>query len=324
MTSMSLIEPVIINSKADNLESISQALTGYLHPGYAESLAEFGIPRELPRCGGWILERQIPGFSDHDAMGCYPLFLCQDWSQLHADLEDIGTDLVSLVLVTDPFGTYDPAYLRQCFRDVVIPFKDHFIVDLQYPLNKIVSKYNRKNSRKALKNLYVEKCQEPTQHLEEWLVLYNTLIDRHNIRGIRAFSKLTFVKQLSLPGIIMFRALFKDTTVGAHLWYVQGEVAYSHLSAYNSLGYDLRASYALQWFAIEYFADKVRWLNQGAGIKHDGTDGLSQFKRDWSTGTRTVYLCGRIFNQKRYVEIVKSKGLPETNYFPAYRQGEFN
>lgn len=27
-------------------------MTGYLHPGYAESLAEFGAPRELPRCGG--------------------------------------------------------------------------------------------------------------------------------------------------------------------------------------------------------------------------------------------------------------------------------
>ena len=66
-----------------------------MHAMYAASLEEFGTPRELPRCKGWILECQIPGFSDHDAMGCYPLFLCQDWPRLHSDLEDLGNDLVS-------------------------------------------------------------------------------------------------------------------------------------------------------------------------------------------------------------------------------------
>ena len=59
-------------------------MSGYMHLGYAESLVEFGTPRELPRSGGWVLERQIPGFSYRDAMGCYPLFACQDWSQCAA------------------------------------------------------------------------------------------------------------------------------------------------------------------------------------------------------------------------------------------------
>ncbi len=43
---------------------------GYLHPGYAESLAEFGTPRLLPRSEGWALEREAPGFPFRDAMGC--------------------------------------------------------------------------------------------------------------------------------------------------------------------------------------------------------------------------------------------------------------
>ena len=46
-------------------------------------------------------------------MGCYPLFACQDWSQLSADLENIEDDLIALSLVTDPFGEYTPAYLQQ-------------------------------------------------------------------------------------------------------------------------------------------------------------------------------------------------------------------
>ena len=121
-----------------NFETENKRLTGYLHPGYVQSLAEFGAPRELPHCGGWVLERQIPEFADYDAMGCYPLFVCQDWSQLHNDLEDLGTNLVSLALATDPFGTYNPAYLKQCF-DVVVPFKEHFVINFYRPINEFVS-----------------------------------------------------------------------------------------------------------------------------------------------------------------------------------------
>ncbi len=37
------------------------AMTGYAAPLYAQSLAEFGQPLELSRCGGWLLERPVPG-----------------------------------------------------------------------------------------------------------------------------------------------------------------------------------------------------------------------------------------------------------------------
>ena len=61
-------------------------LTGYRHPLYAASLAEFGEPRELPSSGGWLLERTVPQFPDRDAMGCYPIFAASDWSGLSKDL----------------------------------------------------------------------------------------------------------------------------------------------------------------------------------------------------------------------------------------------
>ncbi len=301
-------------------------VSGYMHPGYAESLAEFGTPRKLPHCGGWILERQIPGFPYHDAIGCYPLFACHDWLQFYADLEGIGNELVSLSLVTDPFGEYDKTYLHRCFRDVVIPFKEHFIADLRHPLNAIVSKHHRYYSRKALGNVDVEVCDNPMEFFDEWVDLYGTLTDMHDLKGIKVFSKAAFAKQFSIPGMVMVRAVSQDITVGIHLWYVQGEVAYSHLAAYSPLGYDLMASYALYWSAIEYFVDKVRWLDLGsaAGVKSDGTHGLSKFKRGWSTGTRIAYFCGRIFDHAKYLEIVMAKDVLSTNYFPAYRKGEFD
>ena len=169
-------------------------ISGYTCPAYAGSLLEFGTPRLLPKSGAWILERQIPGFPYHDAMGCYPLFACQDWSQLDADLEDIGNDLVSLSLVTDAFGEYDIAYLHRCFKDVVIPFKEHFIIDLSHSMDTFVSRHHRRYARKALRQLHVERCEDPTQFINEWVNLYVALVERHNINGISAFSRLAFEK----------------------------------------------------------------------------------------------------------------------------------
>lgn len=301
-------------------------ITGYMHRGYAESLKEFSIPRELPRCGGWILERQIQGFTYRDAMGCYPLFTCRDWSQLHNDLEEVGrSELVSLALVTDPFGEYDSDYLHRCFGDVVIPFKEHFVADLRRPLEEIVGRRHRKNARRALREVQVEVCKDPTQFIDDWSTLYGGLIEKHNISGISAFSRAAFEKQLSLPGTVVLRAAHNNITVGAQIYFVQGEVVHCHLGAASQTGYELGAVYALDFTSIEYFSDKARWLNLGggSGITSDGMDGLSMYKRGWSTETRTAYFCGRIFNRDRYAEISTARGIAATDYFPAYRKGEF-
>jgi len=301
-------------------------VNGYLHPSYARSLTEFGQPYELPHSRGWILKRQIEGFADHDAMGVYPLFACQAWSKLAEDLEEISHQLISLTLVTDPFGDYDVSQLHLFFKDVVVPFKQHFIVDLKRPIASILSDHHRRNINKVLQQVRVERCAKPAAHLDEWFCLYQNLIRRHQIVGMAAFSRDAFAKQLDVPGIVAFRATHEGITVGMLLWYIQGNVGYYHLGAYSEFGYELRASFALFSFAIDYFAaDRVRWLNlgAGAGLQGDATDGLSRFKRGWSTETRTVYLCGRVFNRSRYEEIVKAKRIGITGYFPAYRQGEF-
>jgi len=109
-------------------------MMGYSHPDYAGSLVDFGIPFKLVRSQGWVLQRKIPGFPYCDAMGCYPLFTCRGWSHLHSDIEDLNGKPICLSLVTDPFGDYDEACLHRCFRDVVIPFKRHYVIDLSRPM----------------------------------------------------------------------------------------------------------------------------------------------------------------------------------------------
>jgi len=145
-------------------------------------------------------------------------------------------------------------------------------------------------------------------------------------QGMAIFSRPSFEQQFKVPGLVAMRAVSGPDTVGMVLWYVQGEVAYYHLGAYSNEGYELGASFALFSRAIDIFAKTgIRWLDLGASAGLDGSavDGLSRFKKGWSTGTRTAYLCGRIFDRVRYEELKAARGITQTNYFPAYRQGEF-
>lgn len=300
-------------------------MNGYSHPGYAASLAEFGNPRALPRSNGWLLERPIAATPYRDAMGCYPLFACRDWSQLDLDLEELSDDLVSVAIVADPFGDHDEAQLRKCFPTLVTAYKEHLVTDLSQSPESLVAPQHRRKARKALEQLDIERVEDPTLFGDEWIILYANLIQRHGIRGLTAFSANSLKSQLAVPGISMFRAIRNNETVGMTLWYTDRDVAYYHLGAYSDLGYKLEASFALFWRALEYFSsERLRWLDLGAGAGISAkADGLTRFKRGWATGTRTAYFCGRILDQSKYDDVMRTRNVTATNYFPAYRKGEF-
>ncbi|MBS1812405.1 MAG: GNAT family N-acetyltransferase [Acidobacteria bacterium] len=295
---------------------------GYLHANYARAFTAFGSACYLPASQGWILKRAIPGSNLCDAMGCYPLFACRNWPKLAEDLPQLAEDLVSLTIVTDPLGGYELADLRTAFPDLMRPFKEHFIVDLQQPLSESISAHHRRNIRQALSQVGVERCA-PSTAFDEWVTLYNHLIQRHEITGIAAFSRASFAAQWQVPGLTVFRALHQGETVGMTLWYQEEDRVYYHLAAYSPRGYELKASYALFHQAIEYFScTGVRWmaLGAGAGIHNDGSDGLTRFKRGWATETRPVYLCGRIFNPQAYALLAEASDAHNSSFFPAYRQ----
>lgn len=300
-------------------------MTGYGSPGYAASLAEFGAPRELPRSSGWILERPVNGTGYRDAMGCYPLFCCADWSLLEADLAELGGSLVSLAVVTDPFAAVDPDRLKRSFTEVMFPFKEHYVADLSLPLEEIAGRRHRKNARRALREVTVTACDDPARFVDTWTELYGNLVKRHQVTGIQAFSRRAFEAQLSLPGAVVLVAECRGETVGAQVYFQQGDAVHCHLGAVSERGYDLGAFFALDLVSIEYFADRARWLNfgGGAGISGDGADGLSLYKKGWATETRTAFFCGRIFDRAAYQSIVRERGIAPTSYFPAYRKGEF-
>jgi hypothetical protein len=300
--------------------------SGYRHSHYAESLAEFGRPRLLSASGGWILEREIPGTKARDAMGCYPLFCCRDWSALEDDLAQIKRELVSLVLVTDPFGEYSEALLGRTFPDLVVRFKEHFVADLRRVADSFVTRHHQYYARKAMEKVAVERCDHPASMLDEWSALYDHLVARHGLAGMKTFSRASFARQLNVPGMVILRATHEGETVGAHLFYLQDGVVFSHLAASSARGYELMAAYALSWQALKFFSDDACWIDwgAGAGLGTEAADGLTRFKRGWSSSVRPAYLCGCIFDPVKYDELAQYKRSDVTSYFPAYREGELS
>jgi hypothetical protein len=301
------------------------AAQGYLSRAYAEALGELGAARFLAASGGWILERPIQNSRCRDAMGCYPVFSCRDWTMLGEDLDDLGTDLVALSVVTDPFGEQDVERLRALFPDLMRPFKRHYVIDLPAFDGASLDAHHRRNIRKGLANVQVERADDSQGCGSEWVRLYSTLIARHQIRGMAAFSASSLRAQLAVPGTVVFKACQDDRVVGMTVWYVSGTIGYYHLAAYDDSGYEGRASYALFAMAIDYFrAQGLVWLGLGAaaGLSEDHTSGLARFKRGWASDTRVVYLCGRVFNPEAYAELTAQTGAAHASYFPAYRERE--
>jgi hypothetical protein len=299
---------------------------GYCHRRYAESFTEFGRPRELPNCGGWLVERAIPGSALFDGMGCYPLFDCERWSRLPLDLSALADSLVSVALVANPFGDATEADLRTWF-DVVIPYKQHHVTDLERPVADLLGRHHRRSVQKAFRRVEVSTCPTPCALLDEWCALYGQLSARHGITGLRAFSRVAFERQFDVPGMVAFRASVGGEIVGLHCWYVRGHIAYGHLGATSARGYEYMASYALYWYAIEYFGECVRWLDLGgvAGLSDgESAEGLRRFKSGWATGTRPTFLCGRVLQPSAYARLTTERAVGKTTYFPAYRCGEFS
>ena len=173
----------------------------------------------------------------------------------------------------------------------------------------------------ALGRLTVEELAEPVQYLETWCGLYAELIRRHGLRGMSRFSREAFELQFAVPGLVAFRAVDDEgDTVGMLLWYRQGEIGYYHLAAYSETGYATKASYALFWSSAVRLRDDLRWLSLGAGAGEscDGTDGLTRFKKGWSTSVRPTYLGRHVARPDRYEALCGGQG--GTGYFPAYRE----
>lgn len=298
---------------------MNRAIHPYSTLEYANSLAKFGIIHRLSESAGLLIFREIPDSDLKDAMGPYPLFSCKHWDALPNDLDRLKNEVVSVVLILDPFGLYPREHFTNYFDEFRI-FKKHYVLEFKADWERDISKTHKKNARHGLRYSSVILADNPVSYVNEWHSLYSNLITKHNLRGLHTFSLESFRDQLSVPGCLLFLVIQNENVIGANIFYVHEDVAYGHLSAFSDEGYKIDAAYSVIWFALNYLHDKVRYVDFGGvpGLRDGEANGLQHFKQGWSNTTRDALLAGKIL--QKYVYNVLAKNLiPKNNYFPAYR-----
>jgi hypothetical protein len=301
--------------------------TGYESRKYAESFVSSGELVYLEQSRGFLLKRptnQNPAL--FDAAGCYPFFCCSDWNNLQKDFAFLDEDLICISLVTGPFGKFQAANLKKIFADRFFVFKNHYVINYSKNWKASISRHHLRNIKKAAAGAEIEFSIDPSRWLDDWCRLYQHLVDRHGINGLTSFSDPYFQNLLTVPGVEAFRAVRAGKTIGMVLCMVHADIAYYHLGAYSKEGYERRASFVLFDTMLKHYEEKgFRYfgLGAGAGIKTDQTDGLSRFKAGWANDQRLVYFCGKILNHDTYFRLSKLSSNTNSDFFPAYRTGEF-
>ena len=303
--------------------------TGYRSAAYAAALAGIGRARPLGETGGRVLERVIPDCDHTDLMGPYPLFSCTDWAALGPAVSALkGQDWaktgpvlrpVSLTLVTDPFCPLETEALEAIF-DLCRPLGHHHLIDLNRPLAP--SKHHRKKLRRAGPARIEAGPADPGLG-PVFATLYAGLAEKKGIRDLRRFDGPGLAAQLAVPGAHLVTAWEGEALIGTDLYYLQDRIAHAHLSAYAPEGYARSVSYPMIAAAHEHFAPLADWINLGGVPAGEGEGGgIGHFKRGWTDVTRPTHLCGAVLDRGAY-DRLSAERAPGTEWFPAYRAGEF-
>lgn len=298
--------------------------SGYASRSYAAALPHMGVPVFLERSHGWLLSQPIGESGYNDLRSAYPLFCCAEWQRLQDDIVALDQSFAAVSLVTDPFGDFTETTIRDCFPDIAFPFKTHYVADLSVPPRSFVANHHLRNVSKANKDLELFEAPRESGSVDAWCALYANLVKRHNIKGVQAFSRVSFQRQFDVPGLRVFVARKNDEIAGMLLCMTQGKYGYYHLAAYSELGYQLRASFGLMMFCFETLAnDGIELISLGgaAGLLNTQStdDGLARFKKGWSNSIRDVWFCGRIINEGAYSSICPNHRQSQRDFFPAYR-----
>ena len=236
-------------------------------------------------------------------------------------------ELTSLTAVIDPMAEVPESLMREVFPDQCMPFKDHFVLDLDAPIDERITRHHKRMARRGQKRVRIEWADEALGWEStwggDWQRLYGELVQRHAMLGPAAFDAESLQRQLTLPGMRVQRALVEDRVVSMALWAPRGGGVTYHLAATDAEGYEASAAYALLYEALHRFREEgLAWVHFGAaaGTQASASGGLNAFKSGWANRTLPAYLCGRILQPEAYARWCDLAQVPrDVAYFPAYR-----
>jgi hypothetical protein len=291
---------------------------GYKSTAYRQALSGLGRAVAFGSGHGFLIARPIAATGFEDLIGPYPFLSTDEWPAVLDALGAFSGPFVALSFVADPFCPLALNDFRARF-DVARVLNEQYIVDLREAQSP--SRHHRKKLRSARSGLTMALRAPEAEDAAKFEGLYATLVGRKLIRDFRAFDGEALRAQVQVPGAMIVEARIDDALAGMDLYYLDGDHAHAHLSAYSEVGYAQSVSYPMMAYAIAELAAYAKKLNLG-GAPSMGGDGIRHFKSGWTTTTRPSFLCGRVLDRVAYRSLVGGP-LDPSEYFPAYRLGEF-
>ncbi len=180
----------------------------------------------------------------------------------------------------------------------------------------------RKNVKRA--NTYNLECiiENTDEHMEDFLRIYYSTMDRSDAEGEYYFSKQFYEDMNEMKDNVMyFHVVYEGKIVSTELVIYGAENCYSYLGGTDREYFYVRPNDFLKYEIIKWAKEKgLKNFVLGGGYGAD--DGIYQYKYYLAPHGQYEFFIGRkIFDQASYDHLVALRGEEELNekYFPLYR-----
>lgn len=207
--------------------------------------------------------------------------------------------------------------------------RTHNVVrNLEMPLDEMWMDFKqkvRKNVKRAQQNNLEIIIENTDAHLQDFLDIYYSTMDRSNAEGEYYFSK-EFYQTLNRmrDNIMYFHVLAEGKVISTELVIYGAENCYSYLGGTYRDYFDLRPNDFLKYEIIKWAKEKgLKNFVLGGGYGAD--DGIFQYKTCLAPkGIVDFYIGRKIFDEGKYQRLVEIRAnenpaCRESGYFPKYR-----
>lgn len=183
----------------------------------------------------------------------------------------------------------------------------------------------RKNVKKANSNNLEIIIENTDEHLQDFLDIYYSTMERSNAESEYYFSKDFFeILNRMSDNIMYFHVIYEGKVISTELVIYGAENCYSYLGGTNREYFDLRPNDFLKYEIIKWAKEKgLKNFVLGGGYGAD--DGIFQYKTCLAPkGIVDFYIGRKVFDKENYKKLVdiraeESPDCLESGYFPKYR-----
>lgn len=213
--------------------------------------------------------------------------------------------------------------------DGEVETRTHNVVrDLEIPLNEMWMDFKqkvRKNVKKANGNHLEIVIENTVAHLQDFLNIYYSTMERSNAESEYYFSKEFFeILSRMSDNIMYFYVIYEGKVISAELVIYGAENCYSYLGGTNREYFELRPNDFLKYEIIKWAKERgLKNFVLGGGYGVD--DGIFQYKACLAPkGIVDFYIGRKVFDAENYIKLVNIRAAEDpdclqSGYFPKYR-----